>query len=278
MAFTAYEFTFNGRSCREFGLILCDFNGSDREGGTHTAGGKLQTEAVFRQYRSLLRGVEDEEKLSFQLSFGLCPDRMERRQFLDRFEIEGISTWLTGRCGWGWLTMEQDDLAHVRYRCMITELKEVSSGWDTYGFTCTVQCDSHYAYMFPQEYGYHCDGELNINFFNRSSMNAPYSPSLVIEPLGSGGVSIVNQSLGGVGPAWGELGYVNGTRLAPLPSLAQLRIELDENGVLTSSEGLNLYPYYNFERLGLVRGENRLIVTGKCDLTIRCEFPVDVGV
>ncbi len=35
-----------------------------------------------------------------------------------------------------------------------------SSGWDTYGFTCTVQCDSHYAYMFPQEYEYHCDGEL----------------------------------------------------------------------------------------------------------------------
>ena len=235
-------------------------------------------ETVFRQHRSLLRGVEDEEKLSFPLSFGLCPDRVERQQFLDRFEIEAISAWLTGNRRWGWMTIEQDDLSHVRYRCMITELKEVSSGWDTYGFTCTVQCDSHYAYMFPQEYKYHCVDALNIKFFNRSSMNDPYFPSLVIEPLGSGGVSVVNHSLDGVGPAWGDLAHINGEKLAPLPSLAQLRIELDENGVLTNSEGLNLYPYYNFERLGLVRGENRLVVTGKCNLTIRCEFPVDVGV
>lgn len=278
MAFTAYEFTFNGRSCREFGLIMCDFNGSDREGGTHTAAGKPQVETVFRQHRSLLRGVEDDEKLSFPLSFGLCPDRIERRQFLDRFEIEAVSAWLTGHKGWGWLTVEQDDLAHVRYRCMITELAEVSSGWETYGFTCTVQCDSHYAYMFPQEYKYHCNNELNIDFFNRSSMNDPYFPALAIEPLGSGGVSVVNQSLGGVGPAWGDLAYVNGAKLAALPSLAGLKIKLDENGVLTNPEGLNLYPHYNFERLGLVRGENKLVVTGKCDLTIRCEFPVDVGV
>ncbi len=277
MAFKAYEFTFNGRSCREFGLIMCDFNGADRVGGTHTAGGKPQMETVFLRHSALLRGVEDDEKLSFPLSFGLCPDRIERQQFLDRFEIEEISSWLIGHRGWGWLTIEQNDLAHVRYRCMITDLKEISSGWDTYGFTCTVQCDSHYAYMFPQEDQYNCDGELNINFFNRSSMNDPYFPSLVIEPLGSRGVSIVNQSLGGVGPAWGDLAYVNGEKLAALPSLVGLKIRMDENGVLTNSEGLNLYPYYNFEMLGLVRGENKLVVTGKCNLTIRCEFPVDVG-
>lgn len=278
MAFTAYEFTFNGRSCREFDLILCDFNGSDREGGTHTSSGKPQVETVFRQHRSLLRGVEDDEKLSFQLSIWLCPDRIDRRQFLDRFEIEAISAWLTGHRGWGWMTIVQDDLAHVRYRCMITDLKEVSSGWDTYGFTCMVQCDSHYAYMLPQEYKYSCAGALNVDFFNRSSMNDPYFPSLVIEPLGSGGVSIINQSLGGVGPAFGDLAYINGEKLGPLPSLDQLAIELDENGVLTNSDGVNLYPYYNFERLGLARGDNKLVVTGKCNLTIRCEFPVDVGV
>lgn len=234
-------------------------------------------EAVFRQHSSLLRGVEDDDKLSFPLSFGLCPDRMERRQFLDRFEIESVSSWLTGHRSWGWLTIEQADLARVRYRCIITELEEVSSGWDTYGFTCTVQCDSHYAYMIPQEHKYHCDDELNIDFFNRSSMNAPYFPSLVIEPLGSRGVSIVNQSFGGIGPAWGDLAYINGERQPALPALAGLKIKMDENGVLTNSEGLNLYPYYNFERLGLVRGKNRLVVTGRCNLMIRCEFPVDVG-
>lgn len=277
MAFTAYEFTFNGRSCLEFGLILCEFNGSDREGGTHTSGGEPQLEAVFRQHRSLLRGVEDDEKLSFQLTLGLCPDRIDRQKFLDRFEIEAISAWLTGYRGWGWMTIDQKDLAHVRYRCMISELKELSSGWNTYGFTCTVQCDSHYAYMFPQEYKYQCVDTLNVDFFNRSSMNDPYFPSLVIEPLGSGGVSIVNQSMDGVGPTFGSLAYVNGEKRSPLPSLVQLKIELDENGVLTNSEGLNLYPYYNFERLGLIRGTNKLVVTGKCNLSLLCEFPVDVG-
>lgn len=267
MAFTAYEFTFNGKSCRQFGLIMYDFNGSDREGGTHTAGGKPQVETVFRQHRSLLRGVEDDEKLSFQLSFGLCPDRMERRKFLDRFEIERIAAWLTGHREWGWMTIEQYDLAHVRYRCIITDLKEISSGWDTYGFTCTVQCDSHYAYMFPRTYKYHCDSTLDIDFFSRSSMNQPYCPTIIISNIKSGDIAVVCKEDEGRGPVF-----------KGLPNESSLSVTLDgTKEMLTSSTGQNLYPYFNFQFLRLYRGENHLTITGNCDLAITCEFPVDVG-
>ena len=51
----------------------------------------------------------------------------------------------------------------------------------------------------------------------------------------------------------------------------------NENGVITNSMDLNLYPYFNFEFFKLVWGDNRIEVLGNCIIEMTCEFPVNVG-
>lgn len=277
MAFRAYEFTFRGLSCRQFDLLMYDSEDFLQENPVRASAGEPQIETVFRRTSALLRGVERSGTLTFPLSFGLCPERIYEGRFLDRFELERISSWLTGYSEWNFLTICQPDLAHVRYRCIIKDLTDVSFGRETYGFTCTVVCDSPYAYLLPKEYRYVCDGTRIIPFFNRSSMNAPYSPVLSLRTKGSAGISIFNETTGEQGPAFGSAAQYNGAFRQPLPA-SDLSVTLhNDSGVLSCSDSRNLYPYFNFEFLHLQRGENRLRVDGACELALLCEFPVDVG-
>lgn len=267
MAFNAYEFTFNGKSCRQFGLILCDLDGNGGGDPQFPSTGAPQMEKVPGRPVSLLRVREQEDTLTFPLTFGLCPERMERRKFLDRYEIEAVAAWLEGGDGWGVLTFSQLDLGGVHYRCIITELRTISSGWQTYGFTCNVVCDSPYAYLRPREYSYLCDGILDVSFSSRSSAKEPYAPKLVIETGGTSDISVVNRTDGGCGPCF-----------TGLPAISSLKIVIDNStGVIVNSEGRNLYPHFNFECLRLMRGDNNLQINGKCRVTLQCAFPVNMG-
>lgn len=178
--------------------MLYDINGKAPDGGEHTSSGEAQVEIVYRSQSYLLRGIERKNPLTFNLEFGLCPERLDRMEYLSRPEIEKIVSWLTGHDSWGWLSICQPDLKNIRYRCMITDLKEITNIWETYGFSCTVVCDSPYAYMTPVIYSYRCDGNLDVNIFSHSSMNRPYYPVLEIENLKTADFSIVNETQGNI--------------------------------------------------------------------------------
>ena len=67
-------------------------------------------------------------------------------------------------------------------------------------------------------------------------------------------------------------------KIKDLPQSYFLEIDVDnENGVITNSMDLNLYPYFNFEFFKLVWGDNRIEVVGNCIIEMTCEFPVNVG-
>lgn len=51
----------------------------------------------------------------------------------------------------------------------------------------------------------------------------------------------------------------------------------NQNQIITSSTGDNLYPYFNKKFFRLARGDNRLKITGTGKLKILCSFPVNVG-
>ncbi len=266
MAFDSYEFIFNGKSCTQYGLMLYDVDGKTPDGGEHTSSGDPQVEIVYRSQSYLLRGVEQKDPLTFNLQFGLCPERLNRMEYLTRSEIAKIAAWLTGQDSWGWLSICQPDLKNVRYKCIIKNLKELTNVWDTYGFSCTVVCDSPYAYMTPVIYSYRSEGNLDVNIFSHSSMNRPYSPVLEIENLTSANFSIVNKTHGGVGP-----------RLENVPTVKKIIID-NSTGIVTFVDSpINPYQFYNFEVLRLVRGRNLLTVSGRCEIKIKCEYPVDVG-
>lgn len=106
----------------------------------------------------------------------------------------------------------------------------------------------------------------SVIFHNRSSCLSGYYPKLKITLTGSNSVQIINRSAN--------------NRTLKFTGIPQsgLVINVDnENGIITNSMDLNLYPYFNFEFLKLLPGDNQLEIIGNCILEIQCEFPISVG-
>ena len=103
---------------------------------------------------------------------------------------------------------------------------------------------------------------------NRSTHNGWYCPKVELTLSGASSFSIQNDSDGGRISAFTDIpaGFAN----------AVISID-NQNQIITSSTGDNLYPYFNKKFFRLARGDNRLKITGTGKLKILCSFPVNVG-
>lgn len=266
MAFWGKKFIFNDFPCEEFGLMLYDV-GNDQQGeGTFASTVSVVEETVGSRWKPWFYGVKYENKLQMEIVFGVDERRLDKEKYLDRYEIDEIATWLTGHDKYHWLEIEQEDMEYVRYKCIISELSIVSYGNIPWAMKASIECDSPYAYMYPQSFTYDINGTQQIEFLNESSHNGYYMPVLDISMSSGGTISITNNSDGG-----------RTFMLRDVPASAS-NIHVDNDTcVITNNADLNLYPYFNFKFLRLVRGYNSLSVTGNCRLTITCEFPVNAG-
>jgi hypothetical protein len=267
MAFTGYDFIFDGVPCSKYGLLLYDI-GSNKQSDiiSLTSAGKLITDNISKRPTSLLYGTEQNNPLTFNLVFTASPDRIDSNQPFDRFELEAISSWLSWHDTWKWLKIIQPDLEIVKYKCLITELQEITYSGLSWALGCTVTCDSPYAYMNQKEFEYIIStSPTEILFRNRSSYNGIYYPKIEIT-LGTARTIEINNTTNN------KL-----FKLTDLPSgTTTISIDNDKQ-TITSNLGINIYPYFNFNWLGFVRGDNQLSVTGDCTIKFMCEFPVNVG-
>ena len=267
--FYGCEMTFDGRSCTEYGLMMYDFKDAAQTDVDFTSSGKLITEHVPGQYETMLYGTDQETPLKFTLVLCANEESVNKGEFLDRFDISDIASWLTGHQTYKWLSIDQPDMRIFRYKCLITELRLLTHGNLPWAFACTVTCDSPYAYMTPITYaaqattsGY----QLIVN--NRSTHNGYYYPNIVIDATGSNrDISIINQS-----------DKNREFRLTGIPSISKnVVVDNLHQIIVDKSSGLNLYPYFNYKFLRMVRGSNTFILKGDFTLTIKCEFPVNIG-
>lgn len=268
MAFSGCEIIFDGVPGMKYDLMLYDI-GSNRQSDSVnlTSAGKPIEDRISKSPTSLLYGVEDNEPLSFQIVLAASPDRLERRIPYDRFEIEAISSWLTGHQTWKTLKIVQPDLSQTRYRCLITDCKQISYGNLPWAFSCTVTCDSPYAYRSTQESEYVCGvGQTDILLRNRSSYNGLYYPMVEIILQDSRAIEIVNRSNKNFS-----------FKFENLPSPVHKIVVDNQSKVITNDADLNIYGCFNFGYLGLVRGDNNLTVVGPCSLKFICDFPINVG-
>lgn len=267
MAFWGDYFIFDGIPCTEFGLRLYEVGSTSPGNGSFSIPSKISEDRVSSRYRPFYYGVTQNEPLTFKLVFGADKEFIEHNVFFDAWDREAISAWLSPLDGYKWLEIEQDDLEQVRFRCRIEDLKMVEIGNLPIAFSCTVRCDSPFAYQYPVTYSYNCQGKTDIILRNVGSYRGGYQPKLKITLNGTDTVQIINHS--------------DNDRVFALTNMPQdhfLEIEVDnENGVITNNENVNLYPYFNFEFFRLVCGDNVLEVIGDCTLEIQCEFPVSVG-
>lgn len=266
MSFYGCQFSFDGIPCAEFGLMMYEFGQSDNESGTLSTGVNIIEDRIPRRYTPLFYGAYMNSPLEFTMTFGADPDAIDRDTFLDRWDFDAISSWLTGHTEYKWLDIEQPDMEAFHYRCFITNLRHIDSGMIPWGITCNVVCDSPFAYLYPETYSYTVNGETEIRFFNKSSYHGFYKPKLEAVLQAGGTLSIRNEDDGGR-----EMTFTG------LPAAVHNLTVDNENEVIVCDELTNPYPYFNFNFLRLKRGFNRLTVTGNGTITLRCEFPVSIG-
>lgn len=268
MAFEGYELVFDGVSCSKYDLMLYDI-GSNKQSDTIkiTSAGKIISDKMANKPTSILYGTEQNEPLSFSVVLTASPKRIETNQPFDRFELQAIYSWLSGHNTWKWMKIIQPDLEPIKYRCIITELNEISYDGLIWALGCTVTCDSPYAYTNQSVSEFVIDSiDKNILFRNKSSYNGIFYPQLNITLGTSRTITIINQS-----------NKNNTFKFTNIP-LAVTDITIDnEKQIITNNTGVNLYPYFNFGWLGLVRGDNNISVSGDCTLKFICDFPVNVG-
>lgn len=266
MAFYGTSFVFDGIPCEDFGLMLYNIGDSSQGGGTFASTPTIQEETRPTGWRPFFFGTKFENKLEFELVFGVNQKRLDEQKHLDRYEVNAIASWLTGHEQYKELSIVQEDMEHLHYKCMITGLEIVEYGLLPWGFKATVTCDSPYAYLAPCVYSYAINGEKNISFLNKSSYNGYYYPVIEFEKNSGNALVIKNQTDGG-----------RIFELTRIPdTVTSIRIDCDA-GVITSNTSTNLYEHCNFNFPRLKRGYNTLNITGNGTLKITCEFPINAG-
>ena len=265
MSFWGESFSFNGHSCEEFGLMLYDFNNVS-QGDSKFAEQSLQEDRIPGSYRTLFYNTKYDKPLEFKLVFGAGEYEANEQEPIDRYELQTIASWLTDRREYGWLSIDQPDMEGIRYRCIITDLETIEFSGNKWAFQCTVHCDSPYGYMLPKKYSYVSNGSSDVTIRSRSSMNEPYLPTLKITVDSGSSFSIVNESDN------------NRTfTLDNLPSGCGTITVDGERGILSCDSGVNLYNCTNFKWPRLVRGNNKLKLTGHGTVEFTCQYPVNVG-
>ncbi len=260
--FNAYEFVFNGESSAMYGLMLYDFGGTGQSNVSFGNGASIVESTTNNRINPVHLGVNYHTKpLEFKLVFGA--DRE-----LDRYELESVAMWLTGHQDYKWLSIEQPDLGHVQYRCLVTSLTPLSHGWLPVAFEATFRCDCPYGYGFDHTISYPINGVTQILYRNDSSIREYLRPTMIIQPCsGVQSVKIVNHSDNG-----------REFLLDNLPA-SDLNIHVDNAlGVIQElNHNYNLYDEFNQNFFRIVQGDNVLEVIGNGTLSITSKFLYNIG-
>jgi len=174
--FNTYEFTFAGESSAMYGLMVYDFGGSGQSNVSFGNRASIAEARTNNRIQPIHFGVNyHTSPLEFKLVFGA-------QRALDRYELEDVSMWLTGHQDYQWLSIDQPDMDHVQFRCLITSLTPLAHGWLPVAFEATIQCDCPYAYGYPFERHYTISGNTSILFRNESSTREYIKPTLTFIP------------------------------------------------------------------------------------------------
>lgn len=267
MGYYGCEFVFNGRSCKEFGLVVYNLSSSSDNTTTFTSSTGIVEEKVPGRYDTLYYGTPQNDPLEFELEFGANMESIDYNSPPTRYDVDVIASWLTGYKTRQWLDIIQDDTAPFRFLCSITDLKLVTTGSHPWSFLCTVHCDSPFAYTYPVITDYTVDGELNVYYNNRSAYRGYFYPRMKFSISGGGSIQVINNTDGG-----------RSCTISGIPVEENLIIEIDsKNQIIRNSGGYNLYHGFNKKFPRLLRGGNSLTLKGDYTAQIISVFPVNIG-
>lgn len=263
--FHCYEFTFAGESSSAYGLTVSDIGSTRNEDTSFANRANIVETRLPNRVSPLHYGVRyHDDPLEFNLVFS-------SRKELDRTDVQTIAYWLTGYQDYQWLTVTQDDMEGVSFRCLIRELAPVTDGWSIWGFEAKVICDCPYAYGPQQTVSGEAGSTITIN--NTSTCRVNIKPDVVITTSGTD-FAIQNSAL--------SLDMA----FSGMPAGSKTITVKNEDGIITSASNLNPYRYFKHgsgetehfsDFLELTPGKNTLSVTGNGSCTITWRPLLNVG-
>lgn len=278
MGFWGKSFSFDGIPCEDFRLMMYEMNDAMHSGTVFAGTKTIVEESLPSRWRPIHIGVKQDKRLEFEIVFGVDQERIDANRHMDRYEMEAIAAWLTGHDQYKILEIEQDDMRSFRYKCMITELSAIEYGIVPWAMKAKVTCDGPYAYMYPHVFEYKLNRDLRDVLFNESSINGYYQPLIRYYPRSGNDTLYISNKTDGGREFILDLMPVSlpGSGDPSVAGTSWLMVD-NENGVITNSAGLNLYPQFNYNFFRLKRGYNELEMYGDGTLQIVCEFPINVG-
>lgn len=140
--FYGFDFIFDGVPSQAFDMKIVTFEDGGLFDGVGSSEVEILTQQVLRKSKPYYLGRTQSTVLQFPLTFA----RASEVSGMDR---NLISKWLFGRGGYKKLQIIQDDLNGAYFNCFMKTPVPQYIGNMNYAFTCTVTCDSPFAYM-PQ--------------------------------------------------------------------------------------------------------------------------------
>lgn len=260
--FSTYEFTYAGMPASMYGMYVADISDKKHSANSFANTANIVETRIANRVTPIHFGVRyNDSPLTFTLIFGA--DRI-----LDRYEMQEVSKWLLGHQQYQWLSIDQPDMEHMQFRCLVQELTPIYHVWLPMAFEAKIICDCPYAYSYPFEKSFQVNGETKVRFYNDSTCREYLRPTVIANlAAGCTDFSIKNNTVGR-----------EETKFADLPS-GGLTIHIDnENGVITEEvAGYDLYDSFNFQFLELEPGDNELILSGVGLVTIKGRYLYNVG-
>lgn len=259
--YKTYEFTFSDIPASLYGMFVADI-GSKRHGDNDFGNrANIVETRIANRITPLHYGVRyHDQPLSFTLIFG-------SEQYMDRYQIQEVSNWLTGYQDYQWLSIDQPDMEHIQFRCLIQKLTPISVGWFPIAFEAQVICDCPYGYSYPFEEKVRFNGKTEYRFYNDSTIKECLRPDLrIVLNSGCTNFAITNKTTN------------TSLRFTGLPGGGLVILVDNENGVLTDEQGeFDLYSFFNFQFLKLASGDNELVFEGYGEVTISGRYMYNVG-
>jgi len=242
-------FIFDGIESERYGLYLGEFSGSGD--ATNPGGGDTEvlTQKIYRRPKLLLLGAEQTPVLTFQLSM-YSEDEISAQSFSE------IGAWLFGQSAYKVLRICQPDMQEIGFNCFLTQPQIIRVGNIVQGISCTVVCDSPFAWREPKVYTYSYNANAysitdSINFLNESANAAyTYPTGIVITAnIFGGSLTVTN---------------VTDANRQFILTLSPGEVVTINNDLQLISSSINSYPIsqFNLHFLRLLPGYNQLTVSG----------------
>lgn len=248
MSFFGHSFIYDSTPSELFGLYIRDLDASAINSSMGNSSMEIVEKKIYRKATPFFYGATASPRLSFP--FAAYAD-----QEIDAESFSLIQKWLFSSTSYKQFQISQIDMQDVLFYAILNEPKIERVGNLVRGFTCTVECNSPFAYRFPKAttYTYTVSTvDSTETYYNGSDYTGDYLyPNLVITMNNfAGDISITNLD--------------DSNRVSSFVDLQANEVLTINCGLQTisSSSGLRRLSNSNKNFLRLVPGVNRLRIVG----------------